>query len=206
MGYGHRAVDEVAAVVRRAAETLAAGGASVELVSPPFDEDPYPALDALFQVRARTEWEAFRERDRGRVLPELVAWSAGANRLSATDLERAVAAVGRSRDRIARHLSGYDLVLTPVIPVVSFPAESVGLEPARPLAHCGYTCWFNQTGQPAAALCFGMSGGLPVGIQVVGRRFADQRVLAAARWLEEHRGFQPDWPLVPRGTAAPAAV
>ncbi|GAA1279134.1 amidase [Pseudonocardia aurantiaca] len=206
MGYGYRAVDEVADVVRRAAETLAAGGASVEQVPPPFEEDPYPALDALFQVRARTEWEAFGERDRRRVLPQLVAWSEGANRLSATDLERAVGAVGRSRDRIARHLAGYDLVLAPVIPVVSFPAESVGLEPERPLAHSGYTCWFNQTGQPAAALCFGMSGGRPVGVQVVGRRFADQRVLAVTRWLEEHRGFEPDWPLVPRGTAVPVAV
>ena len=198
MGYGHRAVEAVADVVRRAAGTLAAAGASVEPVPPPFDEDPYPALDALFQVRARTEWEAFDETGRGSVLPELVAWSAGADRLSATDLERATAAVGRSRDRIAARLSGYDVVLAPVLPVVSLPAESVGLDPGRPLAHCAYTCWFNQTGQPAATLCFGMASGHPVGVQVVGPRFADRRVLAVTRWLEAHRGFTPEWPLAPR--------
>ncbi|MFJ2831520.1 amidase [Streptomyces sp. NPDC087263] len=205
MGYGYRASEDVAAVVRRAAETLAAAGASVHTVLPPFDEDPYPALDTLFQVRARTEWEAFDEGGRARVLPKLVAWSERADELSATDLERATAAVGRSRDRIAQHLSGYDLVLAPVLPVVSFPAESVGLDPERPLAHCLYTCWFNQTGQPAAALCFGMSQGLPVGVQVVGPRFADQRVLAVTRWLEAYRGFTPDWPLVPRGAGHAAA-
>jgi len=206
MGYGHRASDDVAAVVRRAAEALAAAGASVQTVPPPFDEDPYPALDTLFQVRARTEWEAFDDAGRARVLPELVAWSKRADGLSATDLERAAAAVGRSRDRIAQHLSGYDLVLAPVLPVVSFPAASVGLDPERPLAHCQYTCWFNQTGQPAAALCFGMSQGLPVGVQIVGPRFADQRVLAVTRWLEAQRGFTPDWPLVPRGAGRAAAA
>ncbi|HEX2074222.1 MAG TPA: amidase [Geodermatophilus sp.] len=206
MGYGYRAVDEVADVVRRAAETLAAAGATVEQVPPPFEEDPYPALDALFQVRARTEFEAFDEHGRGRVLPELVAWSQGADLMSATDLERAAAAVGRSRDRIARHLAGYDVVLAPVTPVVSFPAGSVGLDPDRPLAHCSYTCWFNQTGQPAASLCFAMSGGRPVGVQVVGPRFADRSVLAVTRWLEASRGFVPDWPLVPRRADAAVPV
>ncbi|MGY1690910.1 amidase [Geodermatophilus sp. SYSU D01105] len=206
MGYGYRAVDAVTDVVRRAADTLAAAGASIELVPPPFDEDPYPALDALFQVRARTEWEAFDAAGRDRVLPELAAWSAAADRLSATDLERATHAVARSRDRIARHLARYDVVLAPVLPVVSFPAESVGLDPDQPLAHCAYTCWFNQTGQPAAALCFGMAEGHPVGVQVVGRRFADRRVLAVTRRLEAHRGFTPDWPLVPRASAVPASA
>ncbi|MFJ9893533.1 amidase family protein [Streptomyces sp. NPDC091280] len=198
MGYGHRASDDVTAVVRRAADTLAAAGASVETVAPPFDEDPYPALDTLFQVRARTEWEAFDDAGRARVLPELVAWSQRADHLSATDLERAAHLVGRSRDRITRHLAAYDLVLAPVLPVVAFPAQSVGLDVERPLAHCLYTCWFNQTGQPAAALCFGMAEQMPVGVQVVGPRFADQRVLAVTRYLEAHRGFTPDWPLVPR--------
>lgn len=206
LGYGRPADAEVTDVVRRAADTLAAAGASVETAPTPFDEDPYPPLDALFQVRARTEWEAFDETGRNRVLPELVAWSAGADRLSATDLERAAVAVGRARDRIAARLSGYDVVLAPVVPVVCFPADSVGLDPTRPLAHCGFTCWFNQTGQPAAALCFGMSDGHPVGLQVVGQRFADQSVLAVTRWLEAHRGFDPQWPLVPRAAGAPVAV
>ena len=206
VGHGPRADEEVLAVVRRAAELLAAAGARVELVDPPFAEDPYPALDRLFQVRARTEWEAFDERGRAQVLPELVAWSAGADGSSATDLERAQAAVARSRDHLAAHLAGYDVVLAPVLPVVSFPAEAVGLDPLRPLAHCAYTCWFNQTGQPAAALCFGTSGGMPVGVQVVGRRFEDRRVLALAAWLEQRRAFTPDWPLVPRSTAGAVPV
>ena len=193
-------------MVRRAAELLAAAGANVLDVPPPFTDDPYPALDRVFQVRARAEWEAFREEQRAQVLPQLVTWSAGADRLSATDLERSTAAVARARNHLSDALAGFDLVLAPVLPVISFAAELIGLEPERPLAHCTYTCWFNQTGQPAASVCLGMEDGMPVGVQLIGRRFADRDVLAAAAWLEARRGFSPEWPLTPRPTAQPPLV
>lgn len=39
-------------------------------------------------------------------------------------------------------------------------------------------------------------------IQLAGPRYADRRLLALAGWIEERRGTEPDWPLVPRTTPA----
>jgi aspartyl-tRNA(Asn)/glutamyl-tRNA(Gln) amidotransferase subunit A len=49
-----------------------------------------------------------------------------------------------------------------------------------------YTLPFNLTGQPAASIPCGLTaGGLPVGLQIVGPRFADALVLRASRALEQ---------------------
>jgi len=86
----------------------------------------------------------------------------------------------------------YDLLLMPTVPILPFEAE---LE-APPNCHgkseiLPWTAWtpftypFNLSGNPAASLPVGMSStGLPIGLQVVGRRHADLEVLAFCRALE----------------------
>lgn len=188
----------IAAIVHTAAEVLAAAGAVVEAVPPVWDQDPYPALDRVFQVRARTEWAAIAPEKRALVLDAVSTWAAPAGDYRAVDHAADIAAVEAARSRLVSGLAGYDLVLSPVLPVVGFAAEAAGVDPAHPLAHCGYTAWFNQTGQPAATLCFGFADGCPVGVQLVGARFADQRLLRALRWLEQRRPFpmpRPDLPV-----------
>jgi Asp-tRNA(Asn)/Glu-tRNA(Gln) amidotransferase A subunit family amidase len=43
-------------------------------------------------------------------------------------------------------------------------------------------------------LCFGIASEMPVGIQVVGPRFADRSVLRLTKWLELARPFAITWP------------
>ena len=196
LGYGLCPTAEVLAPVRAAAAVLDGAGALPVELSPPFDHDPYPALDRLFQVRARTEWESLPERARTLVLPAVADWAAPAAGYSATQFARDTAAVLAAQETLRQALADVDLVLAPVLPVAGFPAEDVGVDPAMPLAHCGFTAWFNQTGQPASSLCFGLDDtGCPLGIQIAGRRFDDQRVLRATRWLEERRPFPMAWPV-----------
>ncbi|MGH3643555.1 MAG: hypothetical protein ACRDUX_31560, partial [Mycobacterium sp.] len=97
-------------------------------------------------------------------------------------------------ERMREACSGYDFVISPVLPMVGLPAEQCGLDESQPLGHCGFTAWFNQTAQPASALCFGMASGMPVGIQVIGARFADRSVLRLTKWLELARPFAIRWP------------
>jgi amidase len=52
-----------------------------------------------------------------------------------------------------------------------------------------YTEWFNLLGFPAAVVPMGMSPeGLPIGVQIVGRPWEEELVLAVAGALEEQRG------------------
>ena len=50
-----------------------------------------------------------------------------------------------------------------------------------------FTYTFNVTGQPAATVPCGMVDGLPVGLQIAGRRGADALVLRAAATFEQAR-------------------
>lgn len=194
LGYGPEVAAAVRAVLDDAAEAMRDGGATVTVMRPVFADDPYGPLDRLFGVRAMTELQAIPADRHELVHPVIREWSAPAADYPATGLTRDTEAVARSADRMRAACAAYDFVIAPVLPVVGFAAEDCGLDPARPLAHCGFTAWFNQTAQPASALCFGRSDGMPVGVQVVGPRFADRDVLRLTKWLEQRRPFEIDWP------------
>ena len=191
---GFAAEDPVAAVVNDAVAALLAAGATVTAMPPVYDTDPYPALDRVFQVRAVAEWQSIAADRRDSVHPVIRQWCAPAAQYSAADLTRDSEAVARSAEIMRAACAPYDFVVAPVIPMVGFAAEGTGAHPAQPLAHCGFTAWSNQTGAPASAVCFGFSGGMPVGLQVIGPRFADRDVLRLTKWLEEARSFDMDWP------------
>jgi amidase len=55
-----------------------------------------------------------------------------------------------------------------------------------------YTQWFNLLGAPAAVVPVGSSPeGLPIGVQVAGRPFEDERVLGVAAAIEAAFGYKP---------------
>jgi aspartyl-tRNA(Asn)/glutamyl-tRNA(Gln) amidotransferase subunit A len=94
----------------------------------------------------------------------------------------------------------YDLLLTPTMPV---PALPVGQDLNDPVLERYWLDWspfsypFNMTRQPAATIPCGLTpAGLPIGLQIVGALYADDRVLRAARAFEEtqpiHRPPPPD--------------
>lgn len=194
LGYGGRVEDPVLDAVDAAAEAFREGGAQVEELGPAFAFDPYPPLERLLQVRALSELLALPPERRHEVEPHVTEWAMGAQRIDAVSSQRDVGEVAASASRLATDLSGYDAVLSPVFPTIGFPADCVGLDATRLLSDCGFTCWFNQTGQPAASVCFGVHQGMPVGVQVVGRRFSDSLVLRLCSWLEERRPFELVWP------------
>src|SRR5947207_195157 len=90
-------------------------------------------------------------------------------------------------------LERFDLLLMPTVAVLPFaagqaPPREIAGEPASPLGWMPFTFPFNLTGQPAASVPAGWTDdGLPVGLQIVGRRHADATVLAASAAFEEAR-------------------
>jgi aspartyl-tRNA(Asn)/glutamyl-tRNA(Gln) amidotransferase subunit A len=90
----------------------------------------------------------------------------------------------------------YDLLLTPTVACPPFP---VGLDhpreiagaPIDPYSWTPFTYPFNMTGQPAASVPCGFTrDGLPIGLHIVGRRFADATVLQAAAAFERERPWE----------------
>ncbi|HKB52974.1 MAG TPA: amidase family protein, partial [Ramlibacter sp.] len=62
----------------------------------------------------------------------------------------------------------------------------------------GFTVPFNMSEQPAASIdCGSTRGGLPIGLQIVGKRFDDLGVLQVARAFELIRPPQRPWPQPP---------
>jgi aspartyl-tRNA(Asn)/glutamyl-tRNA(Gln) amidotransferase subunit A len=94
----------------------------------------------------------------------------------------------------------YDLLLTPTTPCPAFPVgqdhpSEIAGKPVERYSWVPYTFPFNMTGQPACSVPAGFTGdSLPVGLQIVGRRFADATVLRAAAGFERLRPWAPARP------------
>ena len=85
----------------------------------------------------------------------------------------------------------FDLLLTPTMPTEAFaakgppPAEIDG-EPIPLLGAVAFTYPFNLSGHPAATLPIGLTDlGLPAGLQIIGPRHHDARVLQTAYQYEQ---------------------
>ena len=97
-------------------------------------------------------------------------------------------------DNIRKVFDRYDLLLTPASAVAAFDSGAGGpIGPTvidnKEVSEFSWTSLadiFNFTGQPAASIPCGFAkGGLPVGLQIVGKRYSDLTVLQASAALEE---------------------
>jgi Asp-tRNA(Asn)/Glu-tRNA(Gln) amidotransferase A subunit family amidase len=90
---------------------------------------------------------------------------------------RAVAAIGTLNAALGEIFNEYDALLTPAAPG---PAP-LGLAATGNPAFC--STW-SYLGTPAVTLPLMTTGeGMPLGVQLVGRRDGDARLLRTARWL-----------------------
>ena len=123
--------------------------------------------------------------------PGLVALLDEGQYLTAYEYGAAIVQRAAFCEEIRRLMADYDLLLTPTVMMPAVPLERIGLHSpdnsVEFLVHaiCHYTSPFNLTGQPAASVPVGFTKiGLPIGLQIVGKRFADARVLQASAAFE----------------------
>jgi aspartyl-tRNA(Asn)/glutamyl-tRNA(Gln) amidotransferase subunit A len=194
LGYA-RVEPQVAAATRRAALAFQSLGATVEEVHPGFG-DPTDTFITIYVLGVGggltdylPEWEA-------RMDPGLVTLVKMAASFRAQDVARAQMARHQLWDTVRRFFGRYDLLLTPALAVPAFPVGQLVPDPApgNPLegdlrdmfAWTPFTYPFNLTGNPAASVPVGFTDdGLPIGLQIVGRRFADLAVLQASAAYEQ---------------------
>jgi aspartyl-tRNA(Asn)/glutamyl-tRNA(Gln) amidotransferase subunit A len=197
MGYGLSVDSETLGVVARAADQLASWGAVVRDLRLDLTDADYDALDLSFKLGALAEVDSAPEARRARLLDAVKTWSATARQTGAVESTLEALVVAQARDRVIAATADCDVVLAPVLPIPTFPADHVGPSTdVPPLYHASFTAWFNQTGQPAASICGGRTAGngMPIGIQIAGQRFRDADVLRVAVLLEEALAVDLPWP------------
>jgi aspartyl-tRNA(Asn)/glutamyl-tRNA(Gln) amidotransferase subunit A len=184
---GHRVAPEVAELVGRAAAQFESLGAEIEEFDPEIP-DCGPIFVPLWFAGAAAVVDQIDDEGRAKMDPGLLKVAETGADCSLFDYLAAM----RERDRVGSLMSQfhkrYDLLLTPSLPLTAF---DVGLdEPVHPHGESWanwtpFTYPFNLTGQPAASIPCGLApDGLPVGLQIVGARYADALVLRAARAFE----------------------
>ncbi len=185
---GHAKVDaEVAAACARGVEKLAELGAHVEAVDPGF-EDPLDITTGLWFVGAWTLWNTLTAEQQAVADPDLAAQARLGSGLTALDVQRLHLRRGALGSLMRQFMQRFDLLVTPSVAVPAFEARAAGHSPMDPQAMLGWTPFsypFNLTQQPACSIPCGLtSGGLPIGLQIVGPMFGDSLVLRAARAFE----------------------
>jgi aspartyl-tRNA(Asn)/glutamyl-tRNA(Gln) amidotransferase subunit A len=184
---GYAKVDpEIAASVAEAAKRFEELGAHVEQVGKIFDS-PRETLLTLWgagaaRIVAGIPADKLKQCDPGFVAVAEAGAKIGAVDYLGADLQRT--ALGRTMG--AFHET-YDLLLTPMMPVPALPVGEDLNDPSDRhwVDWSPFSYPFNMTRQPAVSIPCGLtSGGLPIGLQIVGELHADAKVLRAARAFE----------------------
>jgi amidase len=195
--------------VTRETRSAVSRGASL-LSSCGFRVDPFRP-EGLEEAR-RLWWEFFgraggmilepmlrgHESELSPILREFCAWTTAAPaRLSASELGESLLAawLGRDavREKILVQMRKYPVLICPTAAIPAFRHGErewqVDGKTVKYLDAWSYCEWFNLLGFPAAVVPMGYSAeGLPIGVQIVGRPWEEEVVVAVAAKLEEERG------------------
>jgi Asp-tRNA(Asn)/Glu-tRNA(Gln) amidotransferase A subunit family amidase len=195
------AVDpEVRDAVLHAATLLADAGAMVEPMEPFLTRQMLDGMDHAWRMRSHLDLAALASERRNTVLPYIREWADSVKDMPGTAAFVAMSQFHVCRVATVKACSAFDFVISPTAPNVAFAAElpSPTNDPLRPLEHIAFTVPFNMSEQPAASInCGYTESGLPIGLQIAGRRFDDLGVLRLSRAFELLRDAQRPWPEPP---------
>ena len=199
-GCGLPVEPEVLAAVQAAARRFEAAGAVIEPMRPFMTQAMLDGMDHFWRMRSRIDLLALDPADREKVLPYIRAWADSSAAMDGESVFRAASQFHAVRVASVAACAAFDYVISPTAPMPAFAADlpSPTNDPLHPLEHIGFTVPFNMSEQPAASINCGYTAtGLPIGLQIAGRRFDDLGVLRVARAFELIREPQRPWPQPP---------
>ena len=199
-GWGLPVEPEVRAAIEAAARAFEAVGAHVEPLQPFMTRTMVDGVDRFWRTRAWMDISALPEARQAQVLPFIFAWAHGGAGLRGEDVFSGYSQQLLIRAAAVAACQPFDFVLSPVAPMPAFAAElpCPTNDPALPFEHIAFTLAYNMSEQPAASInCGYTSSGLPIGLQIAGRRFDDLGVLQMARAWENMRPAQRTVPPLP---------
>ncbi len=153
-------------------------------------KDPHDLTD----LYKRTRGEGFGAEVKRRIMTGTYVLSAGyydAYYLKAQKVRSLINADFR------RAFAEVDVLMGPTAPTPAFPIGAKTDDPILMYLNDIYTIGANLAGLPAVSVPCGLVGGLPVGLQIIGPHFAEERLLAAAhawqRATDWHRRMPAAW-------------
>ena len=191
---GYAKVDpEIARIVKKAVAAFSELGAHVENKDPGFP-DCGPMFSAHWFPGAAYIVRNTHPRKRALMDKGLLETARLGEKVTTAQYMAAI----QQRGALGVHMNlfhqKYDLLVTPTLPLAAFEA---GKEMRNIMQEKRWTDWtpfsypFNLTQQPAATVPCGLTKkGLPVGLHIVGPRYADALVLRAARAFESVHPIQ----------------
>ncbi|HET7328549.1 MAG TPA: amidase [Nocardioidaceae bacterium] len=180
----------VAAAARHAAETLLTALSAIEVRRPVALDDCSTTFRALSTPDVYQVLRALDRDDLTQLSPTVRQYLDPARGLHIDSLVDAYEERHRLVGTVAEIFDDADLIVTPTTQTTAFAAEGpmpsvINGVPVSHWASIGLTFPFNLTGHPAVSVPAGRCDGLPIGVQIVGRRHDDATVLAAAALLEQ---------------------
>jgi aspartyl-tRNA(Asn)/glutamyl-tRNA(Gln) amidotransferase subunit A len=190
---------DVAALVKSAVARFSDLGAHVEEVTIPWSA-PGPELIRFFWSAHVTVRKPLLEKWEKQLDPGLVACIREAEHVRVDQYQAARERKIRYVTDIHRWFENWDFLLTPSVSVAAFPAEKLMPDhwPSHPwdwISWAEFSYPFNMSWNPAASVPCGFNAdGLPVGLQIVGKRFDDLGVLQASAAFEAIQPWAADRP------------
>ncbi|KIU43463.1 MULTISPECIES: amidase [Bradyrhizobium] len=200
-GSGQKVEKEVREIVVKAAKAFESAGAVITEIDGILTPEMLEGLDHFWRARTWDELSKLPQADRGKTLPYILNWAEAGAKLSGVDVVRGFNQTMAIRAAAAKLFCEVDYVISPVSPVVNFPAEFAAPlnDPAKPFEHICFTVPWNMSENPALSINGGYDKkGFPIGVQIIGRRFDDIGVLGMGKAFEGLRGPQKPWPAPPK--------
>ena len=146
------------------------------------------ARDTVIDMYERTRAAGFGAEVKRRIMLGTYALSSGYYEAYYGTAQRVRTLIRRDFDNA---FAGVDLIATPTSPTVAFEIGERANDPWAMYASDVLTVPVNLAGLPGISIPSGLAGGLPVGFQLIGPAFAENRILDAAHALERAIGLDP---------------
>jgi len=207
LGFAH--VDaETGSLAEAAAKTLETLGCRLEAENPPVEIDLFETADPVRNADKYAAWGHLLRNRADDLTSYVRSVLERGSRVTGEEYSNSLRELERLNARMADFFERYDLLATPTTSVPAYPVrqppETIdGFEVPHYASTTLLTILWNLTGQPAASLPCGFTqNGLPVGLQIIGRRGDDLAVLRASLAFEEAR----PWPAGMRALPNPSGA
>jgi len=201
---------ETARHVEAVMSDLALAGAAVEEIRLPDQDDLLEIFYRHWYVGAANRLTAVNPTDHAKLDPGFLDAARRGQRYSAVERMQAEVARATYGAKMDALLERYDFLISATVPIPPFEAGAnvpSGSDFQSWVEWSSYSFPLNLSQQPACSVpCGFTNSGLPVGLQIVGARLADAKVLSAAltyqyMYPERFLSLGAPWPTPARGAA-----